>query len=208
MTDSSQTRQLQRIEFAAVSSWCSWMCCWKQHFLWCLFVISDCETTPSISAFAFSLFWWFARDQGLLRQNKKWPFQLFSGCSLSRCFAITSNCVSGSVVLLIVRHPVRESHFKQQFGWRIYVPWFRGRGWGGRWSGHVLHSPQRVMFSTHCSPNQLMGGWGRRTHSVSALLICLNDPAIFVGFHSVICSSHSAPWVVQGPEITDNLGES
>ncbi len=33
---------------------------------------------------------------------------------------------------------------------------------------HVLYSPQGVMFSKLCSPNQVMRG--RRTRSVSALL--------------------------------------
>ncbi len=47
-------------------------------------------------------------------------------------------------------------------------------GVGGSCSqgGHVLHSPQGVMFSKHCSPNQVMGG--RRTYSVSALLLVVS----------------------------------
>ncbi len=35
--------------------------------------------------------------------------------------------------------------------------------------GHVLYSPQGVMSSKLCSPSEVMGG--RRTHSVSALLL-------------------------------------
>ncbi len=78
---------------------------------------------------------------------------------------------------LVVRHPVRELHFRgltRQVG---VVCWMVS--WDGGGCVQHLHSPggscspfstgRGVVFSKLCSPGQVMGG--RRTHSVSALLL-------------------------------------